>query len=711
MIWGNLSLYLALFCAVFSSLFFLIASKENFFATSLGKKLYYGFLFFTSFATVYLFILFLTHRFEFSYVYGYSSKNLPFFYLISSFWAGQEGTFLLWVFFGSILGIFLIKKSNNKDWLSLFFFLLVQIFLLTLLLKKSPFELLPVVPGDGRGLNPLLLDFWMVIHPPLIFIGYSALAIPFCFAVSALVRNKYDDWLNSALSWISFGLLFLGAGVFSGGYWAYKVLGWGGYWGWDPVENASLIPWLFSVALLHGILLGRRDKSLSKTNLFLAIATFLLVLYGTFLTRSGILADFSVHSFTDLGINLFLVLGILFFTFFSLGLFLLRFSLIKSRPSNLNFFSQSFGVLLGLIFILASAILILLGTSSPILTGLFGNPSKVHTIYYIRTNFPIAIIIGIILGVAPVLLWKSSRPFEILKKLYYPVLFSIILTILAIFFMVRSTLYSVFLFLFLLVFFTNLKALFQRIKKGSKSFGGYLSHIGFGIMLVGVLFSSGYNVTETINLPLGEQKKLFSYKFIYQGMKGSFLDEDNFLQIDVEKNNKSFSAKPKFYFSQYTESIMRSPHIEYGFLSDLYLAPSDIQENWESFSLTKGDSTKIKGYLIKFLSFDITSHGEGGEIAVGAVLEVEKEGKKETVVPLIILGAEEKEQVEAKLSGGELLYLDEVDADRKMVSLALVDEEQKEVLVLEVSKKPLISLVWLGTILIMAGLFVTLLRR
>ncbi len=593
MIWGNLSLSLALLCAVFSSLFLLTASPKNPQALFWGKRLYYGFLFFTSFATVYLFILFLTHRFEFSYVYGYSSTDLGFFYLVSSFWAGQEGTFLLWLFIGAILGLFLIKKSNEKELLPVFFFLLIQIFLLILLLKKSPFELLPITPEEGRGLNPLLLDFWMVIHPPLIFVGYAALAIPFCFAVSALIRNRYEGWLNQASTWISFGSFFLGAGIFLGGYWAYKVLGWGGYWGWDPVENASLIPWLFSVALLHGTLIEKRDKSLSKTNLFLATFTFVLVVYGTFLTRSGVLADFSVHSFTDLGINLFLILGMFFFTFLSLGLLLFRSTNIKSTPSNLNIFSQSFGMLLGLIFILASAVLILLGTSSPIITGLLGKASKVNTIYYVRTNFPIAIIIGIILGVAPVLLWRSSNAFQILRKLYFPVILSIILTLVAIFFLVRSIVYSVFLFLFFLVFFANLNALIQRIKTRSKSFGAYLSHIGFGIMMIGVLFSSAYNKTKTVNLPLDEQKEIFGHKLTYQGTGSSFMDEDNFLKIDVQKNNQSFLARPKFYFSQYTESIIRSPHIQYGILSDLYLAPSEIEDNWESFSLIRGDSITI----------------------------------------------------------------------------------------------------------------------
>jgi cytochrome c-type biogenesis protein CcmF len=229
---GDLFLGLALLCGIFSAFHFLKGGASYPQTIKIARKLYYLLVFFTTAATGYLFYLFLAHRFEFSYVFGYSSTDLSFFYLLSSLWAGQEGSFLLWLFFGVWLGIFLMKRDDEFEFNTMFFYILVQIFLLVLLLKKSPFELVSgFTPQEGRGLNPLLQDFWMVIHPPLIFLGYAALAIPFSYALAALLKNKYQGWIKVALPWALFGALFLGAGIFVGGYWAYKVLGWGGYWG------------------------------------------------------------------------------------------------------------------------------------------------------------------------------------------------------------------------------------------------------------------------------------------------------------------------------------------------------------------------------------------------------------------------------------------------------------------------------------------------
>jgi cytochrome c-type biogenesis protein CcmF len=713
-LFGNLTLVLALFSCVFSAIFFLRGAKSDQKALIYGERTYYAFLFFTTVATLYLFYLFLSHRFEFSYVYGYSSSKLPFFYLISSLWAGQEGTFLLWLFIGAILGIFLIKNSGEYKGLSLFFYLLVQIFLLILLLKKSPFELLPEFPNEGRGLNPLLKDFWMVIHPPLVFIGYAALAIPFSFALASLVKNNYKDWTKYALPWGAFGCFFLGAGIFVGGYWAYKVLGWGGYWGWDPVENASLIPWLLSVAFFHGVLVERRDRSLPKTNLFLAIMTFLLIIYGTFLTRSGVLADFSVHSFTDLGINLYLVICMALFFVISLGLFLFRLKTIKANPVNMNLSSQRFFVLLGIIFLSVSGFLILFGTSAPLITKLFGQASKVHNIYYVRTNLPLAIFIALILGIAPFLFWNNSEWPKVRKRFYFPLGLSILFGIIAFISGVRNWLYLILVLVSLWAFFSNLLVFIQKIKGKMVSWGSYLTHVGFSALLLGILFSSAYSSSSKVNLPREETKQAFGYQLTYKGSDKTFDDEGNFLIIQVQKENENFVAKPKFYNSEYSQGLVRSPHIKYGFLDDLYLAPLEIQQGEEEFEITKGESIEIKGYKLKFIGFDMKPHGEGGEVAVGAILEFEKDEIKQTVTPSLIVGDQEgKEQVEAKLKDGTLVYLEKVDADSKSVLLRIVGagEGNKEILILEISKKPLILLVWLGTAIIMGGILITTLRR
>ena len=181
------------------------------------------------------------------------------------------------------------------------------------------------IPPDGAGLNPLLQDPWMVAHPPVLFIGYAAATVPFAYAIAALLRKDFSTWIERSRRWTLFTMTSLGIGIFLGGYWAYKVLGWGGYWGWDPVENSSLIPWLALVALVHGTLVQRRKGALVRTNIALALASYVLVFYSTFLTRSGVLSNFSVHSFSDLGLSRHLVFFMLFYVVISVFLFVRRF--------------------------------------------------------------------------------------------------------------------------------------------------------------------------------------------------------------------------------------------------------------------------------------------------------------------------------------------------------------------------------------------------
>jgi cytochrome c-type biogenesis protein CcmF len=187
--------------AVLSAILFVAGRNGDPKLLQAGRRVYCAFFFLTALASAYLLYLFLTHHFEVEYVYGYSSSDLPLFYLISSFWAGQEGTFLLWLFLGAFLGLFIIRKAGDSEGHTMAFYLLIQIFLLALLLKKSPFSLMPFSPEEGRGLNPLLQDFWMVIHPPIIFVGYAALGVPFAFALSALARNDFKSWVRLAFPW------------------------------------------------------------------------------------------------------------------------------------------------------------------------------------------------------------------------------------------------------------------------------------------------------------------------------------------------------------------------------------------------------------------------------------------------------------------------------------------------------------------------------
>ncbi len=260
-----------------------------------------------------LLYLILTHQFQYTYVWSYSSRALSTPLLISTFYAGQEGSFMLWALFTALIGVFLMRHSARYGYEAqvMSVFGAIELMLLLMLLVKNPFlyvweswagEVQPgFMPADGRGLNPLLQNYWMVIHPQVLFSGFAAMGVPYAYAIAALLKRDYDYWFKPATPWIVFGTFVLGMGIMMGGFWAYETLGWGGYWAWDPVENSSLVPWLIGVAAIHTILSQRKSGAFVRTNLVLGMLCFVLVMYSTFLTRSGVLGDTSVHSFVDPG--------------------------------------------------------------------------------------------------------------------------------------------------------------------------------------------------------------------------------------------------------------------------------------------------------------------------------------------------------------------------------------------------------------------------
>ena len=213
----------------------------------------------------------MTHDYRLHYVWAYSDNLLELKYLVSSFWGGQEGSFLLWIFWGVLLGLPLMRFARAYESRVMVFYNLTLLSLIMLLLKQDPFRFhegltTGMIPLDGQGLNPLLQNPWMVIHPPIMFIGYASLAIPFAFALAALWMRRYDEWTKASMPWVLLSLGTLGTAIMLGGYWAYETLGWGGYWGWDPVENASLVPWLATAALTHGMLLQRSRHRFRRLN-------------------------------------------------------------------------------------------------------------------------------------------------------------------------------------------------------------------------------------------------------------------------------------------------------------------------------------------------------------------------------------------------------------------------------------------------------------
>jgi cytochrome c-type biogenesis protein CcmF len=518
-----------------------------------------------------LFYMLLNHFFEYQYIWQHSNKSMDMKYILSCFWEGQEGSFLLWTFWNMILGLLLNRQLKKSEWEApvMTIFSLVQVFLASmilgiyigdykigtnpfLLLREHPdFMNLPFVQNanyleklDGRGLNPLLMNYWMTIHPPTLFLGFASTLVPFAFAIAAFWNRKYEAWQKTALPWTFFSILVLGIGILMGGAWAYEALSFGGFWAWDPVENSSLVPWLIVVAAGHTMIINKNKGGSLFTTHFLAISGFLLVLYSTFLTRSGILGNASVHAFTDLGMQGQLVLYVLTFIFISvalllnnsfirtiyvvLSLLLLFFAgiygykkiclyawsfasigltfwaYLKYFPKEKDeeaLFSREFWIFLGSIVLMLSSLIITYFTSLPVINKLFGSnyaQLKVHE--YNDFILPFGVALLLLIGAAQLLKYKKNSSADFLKKLIASSMLSVIFGVTAslplYFFTDQSfTLYNKIGYTTLLItslfaIFGNLDYMLRVLKGKVKKSGASIAHIGFAFIMIGALVST-----------------------------------------------------------------------------------------------------------------------------------------------------------------------------------------------------------------------------
>jgi len=718
---GYLLTLLASVGILISTIGFFLAARGNRRYLNLAITSYHYFFGFVVVSSIFLFYLFIAGKYSYRYVFEYSSSDLSFFYRLSGFWAGQRGTYLLWLLFQGLFGYYIIGRGRQYTAPAMVFYGLINIFFCVMILVLSPFEMMSSAQMEGAGLNPLLKDPWMVIHPPVIFIGYAAVAIPAVIALAALVRKDYENWLAVSYVPAILAAVTLAAGNIMGGFWAYKTLGWGGYWAWDPVENSSFIPWMTSLALVHGFLIERVKGSLRKTNLFLAIFTFLLVVYGTFLTRSGVLADFSVHSFVDLGVNAYLIIFMVGFIVLSLGIFAARFARIKGPAIDLAITSKEFVLLISIWILTLIALLVLSGTSWPLITTLFGKPGTVDTAVYTRVTFPLTIIIGLFLGFAPFTL-RSGRSYGTLFKKVLPSLIAaLVVTGIAYLIGVKSIGYLLFVFFVTfatvsngIVLATNLPGRFWRA-------GAQISHFGLGLMLFGILSSSAFASHEEVVIPKGGSGSAYGMDIGYQGMASAVTTPDNEIILDVQEGATQFQERPKLFWAQRMQALMRRPAIHRHILYDVYFAPENIQEasQPEGIEVSKGESVETNGYTITFVGFDQGSHASGSPMKFGAILHVaDSLGDTATVTPAMIFESDQTLQYEAvPLMPGRdsvMVRLDKIQADRGTVLLSfegLQAQGQPEQLILEVSKKPGMNVLWGGAIILVLGGLVSLFRR
>jgi cytochrome c-type biogenesis protein CcmF len=734
---GTFALYLSLFAGLLSILSYIQSANGDKKKLSTGKIGLYVSAFGIFLASVMLMADILQHNFANAYVWSYSSRDLSLGLLMSTFWAGQEGSFLFWTFCSAVLSLLLLSYTQKRNLESyvLPVFLTVQTFLIVLLIAKTPFKTIfeqfpnelasGQIPGDGRGLNPLLQNFWMVIHPPVLFIGFAASAVPFSFAIAALWKKDYHSWLTSAFPWVLFSGLTLGAGLMLGAYWAYGVLGWGGYWGWDPVENSSLIPWVLSMALLHTMLAQARTGNLVRTNFIFAILSFVLVIYSTFLTRSGILGDSSVHSFTDPGIIVYalLLLFLAASVLFGFGLLVLRGSELKAIAKPMHWLTREFALSVGSFVLLGSAMIVFFGTSLPIFST-----TQVDPAFYNTMHIPIVIVMTLLIGYSLLVRWEQEDGMFLKEKSWKSLAGALVGTIIIGSLSMWDVLYLLFVFGSLFAFFVNLEITWMTIRGDIRMLGGKFAHMGLAIFFLGAILSGLLGEKKAATLEMGVPQQIFGYTVMYHG-KDLIEGNKTAFTVTVEKDGNSSTLLPTMFETE-SSGMMRNPDIKSYLTQDMYIAPSGLEENAMDehghVTLMKEQSVSVGPSRMTFTAFDMSGHNAkstDGGTRIGAKIEIVVGTETETVVPYVIFDGKEQKYFGAtsKLLGTQIEFLSMsiggMGEGKSAIQIGVKNaggiplSGKKEALVVEASVKPFISLVWIGTLFVLGGFVLSILRR
>ncbi|HEY8022572.1 MAG TPA: cytochrome c-type biogenesis CcmF C-terminal domain-containing protein [Thermoanaerobaculia bacterium] len=731
---GALALWCALFFALASVWGYSLVIRGDVAALPFARRAYNFFALSIVLTAAVLVLLLLMRDFRVEYVFQYSGRDLPGHYQFAAFWAGQKGSFMIWLLWATLLGVGLKRAAGRAEAPVMGFYLLTLLGLVFILVRHNPFVMLDQSPADGQGLNPLLQDNWMVIHPPIMFVGYAASAIPFAFAMAALWRRQYDGWAARAFPWALGGFLVLGTAILMGGYWAYKTLGWGGYWGWDPVENASLIPWLFGTVMIHGLHMERTRGRYRRANYVLAALTYIAVLYGTFLTRSGVLADFSVHSFVDFGIAGWLIFLLAFFIAIPAYLLATRLREVPTEKNEDPLLSRGTFMVLATITLLATALVITAGTSAPLLTRWMKSPGQVGPSFYNEVTLPLAILIAFLLSIVPFLTWRGETLRTVLRKLRWPAAVAAVATIGAGIWAVRSPFHLAFVFLATLALASNLaktlgKALAgdgwadmslpaaaMRVLRKLEGSGGYLAHVGVGIILLGVLASSAYDRSTKVTLEQGVPKKVDGLTLTFTRFLPRSTDFKERMEVKVVRaNGSTYYAYPKMFMNDRTRQLMVNPDVHSLALKDLYFSPIEYDPGQPRVELAKGQLGRMGDLEVRFVSFDLAVAGNalaamaaGKPVTIGADLEVRRNGKPISAGPIKALykmdpASGQVETPPTPLPGGGAIYLAGINASAGAVQLEVTGIQSRGKLSLDITQKPLIQLVWGGLYVVLLG--------
>lgn len=515
-----------------------------------------------------LLFAFITRDFSLKYVASYSSSTLPLLYTISALWAGQAGSLLLWVWLLSLFSAIVVwqNRQKNRDLIPFVMgvLLFTTFFFFGLIVyASSPFELLSIPMLDGKGLNPMLQNSGMIIHPPTLYLGYVGFTVPFAFAIAALLRNKHDNqWIRTTRRWTLFSWLFLTLGNLFGAKWAYVELGWGGYWAWDPVENASLMPWLTGTAFLHSVMIQEKRGMLKVWNLVLIIITFALTIFGTFITRSGIIS--SIHSFgvSNLGPLFLIFLGIILL--FSFGMLWFRRSNLRSENHLDSFLSRESSFLFNNLLLVGMAFAVFWGTIFPIISeAVRGVKLTVGPPFFNQVNLPFAMALLALTGICPLIAWRKASKRNLIRSFVIPFSGGLI-TLVALLLVGIRSIYPIMSFslsgfvltTILLEFYRGgvtrarignvsfFIGLWDLIRRNKRRYGGYVVHLGVIMIFVGITGSSAFQKEKLAVLQRGEFLNIGDYSLHYQGLVDQSTEHAQIIaaEFQVSKNGRIIST-------------------------------------------------------------------------------------------------------------------------------------------------------------------------
>ncbi len=544
---------------------------------------------------------FLTFDFSVRYVATNTNLGTPFYYRITGVWGALEGSIILWSWMLALYTIILIVRHRVGarelyPWALATMLGILAFFLLVMTVAAPPFQRQAPVPADGRGLNPLLEDTGMITHPVALYLGFTGFTVPFAFAMAALITGRIGDtWLVLTRRWTIVAWYFLSLGLLIGGWWSYHVLGWGGYWAWDPVENAAFMPWLTGTAFLHSVMIQERRRMLRLWNISLVILTFGLTLFGTFLTRSGVIA--SVHAFTQGSIGI-LFLGFLALVLLTaLGLVAWRWETFRSEGELDSVVSRESAFLLNNVLLVAAAFTVFFGTVFPLLSeAVRGVKVSVGAPFFNQVNIPLFLSLVFLMGVGPLIAWRRASLDNLKRNFLWPVALGIAAAAAAFALGVRSLLAAltcattVFVAATIAVDFTRatrarlrvgeslLPAMGGLLLRHNRRYGGFVVHLGILIIALGVMGSHAWSVQTETTLHRGETAELAGYRFRFDGLTA--VEESNHFKVvgafTVSNGRVLGVLRPAKKFYPQEQAPIAYVDYRLGLREDLYLVLGDF---------------------------------------------------------------------------------------------------------------------------------------